>query len=182
MFPDGNRTRFFPFPRDALALLSYRCDNRSASARPKTTTDKRRVGSPAVCAAGAGFEPARGFPLTDNPNSAARRKVLAPGHVGAQSIRWTSGMIDRRHSVPGIEAFARRQQPLMLPHKTVCPPILADNRSTSAHLKWSGSRDLHPNRPLHRRRCCCYTTILAEWRPRQDLHLRPPPSHGGALI
>ena len=155
MFPDGNRTRFFPFTRDALALLSYRCDNRSASARPKTTTDKRRVGSPAVCAAGAGFEPARGFPLTDNPNSTARRKILAHGHIGAQSIRWTSDAIDRRHSVPGIEPG-----PLRLYPKTVRPPILADNRSTSAHRNWSGSRDLHPDCPLHRRRCCCYTTIL----------------------
>jgi hypothetical protein len=25
---------------------------------------------------------------------------------------------------------------------------------------WSGSRDSHPDRPLHGRRCCCYTTIL----------------------
>src|SRR5258708_18436959 len=27
-------------------------------------------------------------------------------------------------------------------------------------LNWSGSRDSHPDRPLHGRRCCCYTTIL----------------------
>jgi hypothetical protein len=27
-------------------------------------------------------------------------------------------------------------------------------------LKWSGSRDLHPDRLLHRERCCYYTTIL----------------------
>ncbi len=141
MFPDGNRTRFFPFTRNALALLSYRCDNRSASARPKTTTDKKRVGSPAVSAAGAGFEPARGFPLTDNPNSTARRKVLAVG-----PMRWTSGLIDRRHSVPGIEAFARRQPPLMLPHKTVRPPVFEDNRSTSAHRNACARRNGVTNR------------------------------------
>ena len=29
-------------------------------------------------------------------------------------------------------------------------------------MKWSGSRDLHPDRSLHGRRCCCYTTILSE--------------------
>jgi hypothetical protein len=29
-------------------------------------------------------------------------------------------------------------------------------------MNWSGSRDLHPDRPLHGRRCCCYTTILED--------------------
>src|SRR5260221_13681369 len=28
--------------------------------------------------------------------------------------------------------------------------------------QWSGSRDSHPDRLLHRERCCCYTTILRE--------------------
>jgi hypothetical protein len=29
-------------------------------------------------------------------------------------------------------------------------------------MKWSGSRDSHPDRLLHGERCCCYTTILIE--------------------
>ena len=56
----------------------------------------------------------------------------------------------------GIEPRALEFSP-----KTLRPPILVeDNRSTSAHLNWSGSRDLHPDRLLHRERCCYYTTIL----------------------
>ena len=36
MFLDGNRTRIFPFSRDALTQLSYQFDNRSTAAHPKT--------------------------------------------------------------------------------------------------------------------------------------------------
>jgi hypothetical protein len=39
---------------------------------------------------------------------------------------------------------------------------VADNPDPSAHRNWSGSRDLHPDRLLHRERCSCYTTILME--------------------
>src|SRR5215470_6621429 len=38
--------------------------------------------------------------------------------------------------------------------------------------KWSGSRDLHPDRLLHRERCCCYTTVLINWSPWSDSHRR----------
>jgi hypothetical protein len=36
--------------------------------------------------------------------------------------------------VPGIEALARRQPPLMLPHQTVRPPVLEDNEVTRSQL------------------------------------------------
>ena len=36
----------------------------------------------------------------------------------------------------------------------------SDNPQRAAHRNWSGSRDSHPDRLLHRERCCCYTTIL----------------------
>ena len=61
--PDGTRTRVLPFAWNALALLSYRFDNRSATARPKELTGKEGAGNPAILAAGAGFEPARDFSL-----------------------------------------------------------------------------------------------------------------------
>lgn len=66
------------------------------------------------------------------------------------------------------------------------PRLLAEKRALHTHRRnWSGSRGLHPDRLRHRERCCDYTTFLrgaSQWRPRQELHLRPPPSHGGALI
>lgn len=49
-------------------------------------------------------------------------------------------------------------------------------------MNWSGSRDLHPDRLLHRERCCSLHHNPEKWRPRQELHLRPPPSQSGALI
>jgi YD repeat-containing protein len=63
MFPDGIRTRIFPLARDALSQLSYQFDNRGAAAHSKVITDKRRDGYHQL-PDGAGFAPARGFPLT----------------------------------------------------------------------------------------------------------------------
>ena len=68
MFLDGNRTRIFSFSRAALTQLSYQFDNRSTAAHPKVLAHGQDDGQeaswePSHLAAGAGFEPARGFPL-----------------------------------------------------------------------------------------------------------------------
>src|SRR5580658_6324411 len=47
--------------------------------------------------------------------------------------RWTSDVIERRHSLPGIEPGA-----LGLSSKTLRPPLAEDNRSTSAHRNGQG--------------------------------------------
>src|SRR5580658_11070982 len=47
--------------------------------------------------------------------------------------RWTSDVIERRHSLPGIEPGA-----LGLSPKTLRPPLAEDNRSTSAHRNGQG--------------------------------------------
>ena len=70
--PDGTRTRVLPFAWNALALLSYRFDNRSATARPKELTGKEGAGNPAILRLGRGLNPLAIARLTDNPNSAAR--------------------------------------------------------------------------------------------------------------
>src|SRR6266566_1863337 len=52
---------------------------------------------------------------------------------------WTSDVIERRHSMPGIEPGPPRLSP-----RTVRPPYLvADNRSTSAHRNWGDQPDSH---------------------------------------
>ena len=53
------------------------------------------------------------------------------------------------------EFSLRRSLAIKLP-----PPMVEDNQQSSAHRNRSGSRDSHPDRPLHGRRCYCYTTIL----------------------
>ena len=63
----GNRTRILPLTRDALTLLSYQFDNRSAAARSKLTTDKRRVGIPATLRLGRDLNPLAVARFTDNP-------------------------------------------------------------------------------------------------------------------
>ncbi len=54
-----------------------------------------------------------------------------------------------------LELLLKRALSIKLP-----PPGVEDNPQLAAHRNWSGSRDLHPDRLLHRERCCCYTTIL----------------------
>jgi len=63
IFRTGLEPASFHCSWNALALLSYRFDNRSTTARPKEPTDKGRDGNPAILAAGAGVEPARDFSL-----------------------------------------------------------------------------------------------------------------------
>ena len=44
----------------------------------------------------------------------------------------------------------------LLPHlvRQIGFEPMTDNPMSSAHRNWSGSRDLHPDRLLHRERCC----------------------------
>ena len=107
MFLDGNRTRIFPRSWETLTPLSYQSDNRSTAAHPKTATDKERTGIPATGWLGRDLNPLAVSRVADNPDSTARRKT-----------RWTSDVIDRRHSVPGIEPG-----PLALSPETVRPPL-----------------------------------------------------------
>ncbi len=95
MFPDGNRTRIFPFARAALSQLSYQVDNQSTTARPKFTTDKRRVGNPAIWRLGRDLNPLILADLADNPNSTARRKWRARRGTFARlgKIRWTKSAV-----------------------------------------------------------------------------------------
>jgi hypothetical protein len=102
MFPDGNRTRFFPFKRDALALLSYRCDNRSASARPKTTTDKRRDGNPAIWRLGRDL----------NPLAVSRLPITQTQRPVGRCLR-TTNMMDK---------WRDRSEALRAGNRSVCTP------------------------------------------------------------
>src|SRR6266550_6738044 len=65
--------------------------------------------------------------------------VAVPGRV-----RWASGVIERRHSMPGIEPGPPRLSP-----RTVRPPMVEDNRSTSAHRNWGDQPDSHRHKRLH---------------------------------
>src|SRR6266516_2074597 len=53
-------------------------------------------------------------------------------------VRSASGVIERRHSMPGIEPGPPRLSP-----RTVRPPLVEDNRSSSAHRNWGDQPDLH---------------------------------------
>lgn len=82
--------------------------------------------------------------FSDNPNSTARRKA-----------RWTRDVIERRHSMPGIEPGALGPAP-----ETLRPPMLVeDKRSTAAHRNWGDQPDSHRHSRLHGAGCCCYIMI-----------------------
>lgn len=76
----------------------------------------------------------------------------------AGRFRWARDAIERRHSMPGIEPGPPRLAP-----RTVRPPYwwrITDQLRPIGKWKWSGSRELHPDRRVHNAKCCCYTTIL----------------------
>ena len=95
MFPDGNRTRIFPFARAALSQLSYQVDNQSTTARPKFTTDKRRVGNPAIWRLGRDLNPLILADLADNPNSTARRKWRARWESNPRFPKMNPGVLSQ---------------------------------------------------------------------------------------
>ena len=65
--------------------------------RPTQNDDGQEASwEPSHLAAGAGFEPARGFPLNDNPNSTARRKSWRSQYDG-QEVLWL------RNRMAGLE-------------------------------------------------------------------------------
>src|SRR6185436_15310442 len=82
-------------------------------------------------------------------------------------LRWTSDVIERRHSMPGIEPGA-----LKLSLKPLRPPLVEDKRSASVHRNWVGQRDLHPHRRRHRARCCYYIMANMNWSLWSDSHRR----------
>ena len=132
-------------------------------------------------------------------------------HYALYTLHLSDGQVARSNGgTPCRESNPDRQG---LRHGRYALLMVEDNRSTSAHQnckqrKWSGSRDLHPDRPLHGRRCCCYTTILAKrfnakgarrraatnsfaakvrdfalsWRSHVESHHEPSPSHGDMHI
>ena len=82
MFLDGNRTRIFPFSRDALTQLSYQFDNRSTAAHPKVLAHGQDDGQEArwesiSCPMVRGLNALAVSRFTDNPNSTARRNWRA---------------------------------------------------------------------------------------------------------
>src|SRR3989442_8982251 len=121
-------------------------------------------------------------------------------------VRWASGVIERRHSVPGIEPGPPRFSP-----KTVRPPLfwwrITDQlrpieigvakrirtvtsaftghyaaNYTMTTMKWSLWSDSHRRIRVYETRPVAAEAQGRKWRPRQELHMRPPPSQGGALI
>ena len=86
MFRTGLEPTSFDFSWNALALLSYRFDNRSATARPKEPTGKKGAGNPATLAAGAGFEPAS--PLGLLPITQTQRPVRKSEELRVQNAEW----------------------------------------------------------------------------------------------
>ena len=63
-------------------------------------------------------------------------------HLG--KVQWASGVIERRHSMPGIEPGA-----LGFSLQTLRPPWAEDKRSTSAHRNWGDQPDLHRHKRRH---------------------------------
>src|SRR5437762_4928955 len=57
---------------------------------------------PSHLAAGAGFEPARGFPLNDNPNSTARRKPWRSQYDGQEVLWLRNRMAGLEPASPGL--------------------------------------------------------------------------------
>ena len=92
--------------------------------------------------------------------------------------RWTSDVIERRHSLPGIEPGA-----LGLSPKTLRPPLAEDNRSISAHRNGQGDGIRTRTVRVTGGDANCYITTLINWpaepepagegwSPRSDSHRR----------
>ena len=67
-------------------------------------------------------------------------------------IRWTSGAIEWRHSMPGIEPGPPRFSP-----RTVRPPYWWIIDQLRPIRNWGGQTDLHRYQRRHGAQCCCYT-------------------------